>query len=86
MSYTILNSDGTTVLTTIADGTADTSATGLTLPGPNYVGYGLALNENLVKLLENFASNVAPQTTNVQGQLWFDKFNQTLNIFTNQGK
>ena len=85
MSYTILNSDGTTVLTTIADGTADTSATGLTLPGPNYVGYCLALNENLVKLLENFASNVAPQTTNVQGQLWFDKFNQTLNIFTNQG-
>ena len=84
MSYKILRSDGTTELTTIADGTADTAATGLTLAGPNYVGYGLSLNENLVKLLENFASNVAPMTTNVQGQLWFNKFTQTLNVFTGQ--
>jgi hypothetical protein len=84
MSYTILKSDGTT-LTTIADGTVDTTSTNLSIPGPNYVGYGQKLNENLVYLLENFASNSAPLGTNIQGQLWFNKSNQTLNVFTNQG-
>ncbi len=83
MSYTILKSDGT-LLTTIADGTAD-NTTGLTLPGPNYVGYGLNLDENLVKLLENFAANTAPAGNNLEGQLWFNKSSQTLNVFTNQG-
>jgi microcystin-dependent protein len=83
MAYTILKSDGT-VLTTIADGMLDQS-TSLDLPGPNFVGYGRILNENLVYLLENFASNTAPVSTNLQGQLWFDKFHQTLNVFTDRG-
>ena len=84
MAYTITKSDGTT-LATIADGTVNTTATNLNLPGPLYVGYGQALNENLVYLLENFASNSAPVGTNIQGQLWFDKAHQTLNVFTSQG-
>ena len=84
MPFTITKSDGST-LATIADGFVDASATGLSLPGPNYVGYGRLLNQNLVYLLENFASNSTPQGTNVQGQLWFNKSNQTLNVFTNQG-
>ena len=83
MSYTITKSDGTT-LTTINDGTID-STTSLELPGPNYIGYGKYLNENLVYLLENFASNTAPSGTNLQGQLWFNKFTQTLEVFTTQG-
>jgi len=83
MSYTITKSDGT-VLTTIVDGTLDTT-TSIDLPGPNYVGYGQYLNENLVYLLENFASNVAPGGQNLQGQLWFDKSDQTLKVFTSQG-
>jgi hypothetical protein len=84
MAYTITKSDGTT-LTTINDGGLDTVASSLQLPGPNFVGYGQKLNENLVYLLENFASNTAPSGTNLQGQLWFNKSNQTLNVFTNQG-
>jgi hypothetical protein len=83
MAYTITKSDGT-ALTTIADGTID-ATTSLGLPGPNYVGYGQFLNENLVYLLENFASNTAPGGTNLQGQLWFDKANQVLKIYTSQG-
>ena len=83
MAYTITKSDGST-LTTIADGTRDTT-TSLSLAGPNYVGYGQYLNENLVYLLENFASNAAPSATNLQGQLWFDKYNQVLKVFTAQG-
>ena len=83
MAYTILKSDGT-ILTTISDSTRDTT-TSLSLAGPNFVGYGLHLNENLVYLLENFASNGAPSASNLQGQLWFDKYNQMLKVFTDQG-
>ncbi len=83
MPYQINKSDGTT-LTTIADGTRDTT-TSLSLAGPNFVGYGEYLNENLVYLLENFASNTAPSAVNLQGQLWFDKSAQILKVFTTQG-
>jgi len=83
MAYTITKSDGT-VLTTIADGTRDTT-TSLSLAGPNFVGYGQYLNQNLVYLLENFASNSTPSATNLQGQLWFDKYSQVLKVFTEQG-
>ena len=83
MPYQINKSDGTT-LTTIADGTLDTT-TSLNLAGPNFVGYGEYLNENLVHLLENFASNTAPSSINLQGQLWYDKNAQILKVFTPQG-
>ena len=83
MPYTINKSDGT-VLTTIADGTRDTT-TSLSLAGPNFVGYGEYLNENLVFLLENFASNTAPSSVNLLGQLWFDKSSGILKVFTTTG-
>ena len=83
MAYTILKSDGT-VFTTIADGTRDTTSS-ISLAGPNFVGYGQDLNENLLHMLENFAGNSAPGATNLQGQLWFDRFNQVLKVFTNLG-
>ena len=83
MAYEIKKSDGT-VLTTIGDGFLDTS-TSLNLPGPNYVGYGEKLNENLVYMLENFASNIAPLSTSLPGQLWFNTSSSTLNVFTGQG-
>jgi len=83
MAYVINKSDGT-VLTTIGDGFLDTS-TALNLPGPNYVGYGEKLNENLVHILENFAGPNAPLSTAMLGQLWFDSSHSTLNVFTGQG-
>ena len=54
MAYTINNTVGT-VLKVLADGTIDTTATDLTLIGKGYAGFGERLNENFVKLLENFA-------------------------------
>jgi hypothetical protein len=84
MAYTITKSDGTT-LPTIPDGTIDTSSTNLALPGPNFVGYGQYLNQNLVHLLENFSSTSTPSGTNLLGQLWFDKGHQRLNVFTVNG-
>ena len=50
MAYTINKTDGT-VIATITDGTINNS-TSLTLFGKSYSGFGEALNENLVKLLE----------------------------------
>ena len=86
MSYPIQTYDQNTTITTIVDGALDQTHTTLNLPGPNYVGYGGILDENLVWLLENFAGNTAPTRPSLQGQLWFDKVNQTLKVFTNQGQ
>ena len=76
MAYTILNSNGT-VLTTIQDGTINTTSTSLGLPGRNYAGYGQAIDTNFVQMLENFAANVPPPNP-IQGQLWFNTNNNTL--------
>jgi hypothetical protein len=85
MPYTLYKRDGT-ILTTIADGNIDVTTTSLSLPGPNYVGYGDDLNENLIYLLESFASPTSPLVSqSLQGQLWFNKTTQALNVFTANG-
>jgi hypothetical protein len=71
MAYTINKTDGT-ILTTVSDGTLDTT-TNLSLFGKNYAGYGEALNENQVKLLENFANTTANAPNKaIKGQLFYD--------------
>ncbi len=80
MAYKINNTFGT-LLVTLADGTIDTSTTDLTLIGKGYAGFGEKLNENLVKLLENFNNTSAP-TNKQQGQLWFDKTNKQLQVYS----
>jgi hypothetical protein len=79
MSYTITTTSGTT-LATIADGTVNNTSTSLTLIGKNYAGYGVFLNENYVKLLENFSSGSAPSYA-IKGQLWFDSANSVLKVY-----
>ena len=80
MAYKINNTFGT-LLVTLADGTIDTTTTDLTLIGKGYAGFGESLNENLVKLLENFNNTSAPNNK-IQGQLWYDKTNNQLNVYT----
>tara|TARA_Y100001937_G_scaffold49969_1_gene69577 strand:- start:2442 stop:4070 length:1629 start_codon:yes stop_codon:yes gene_type:complete len=80
MAYKINNTFGT-LLVTLADGTIDVATTDLTLIGKGYAGFGEKLNENLVKLLENFNNTSAP-SNKVQGQLWYDKTNNQLNVYT----
>lgn len=79
MAYTINKTDGT-ILATVADGTIDTT-TDLTLVGKNYAGYGEFLNQNSIALLENFANTTAPSTP-LTGQLWWDKTNNLLKVYT----
>ena len=80
MAYKINNTFGT-LLVTLADGTIDTTTTDITLIGKGYAGFGEKLNENLVKLLENFNNTSAP-SNKIQGQLWYDKTNNQLNVYT----
>lgn len=70
MAYTINLTNGT-VLTTIADGTVNSTSTELTLIGKNYPNYGTFLNDNFVHLLENASNSTAPATP-LTGQLWWD--------------
>ena len=79
MAYTINLTDGT-VLATIPDGTLDTTSCSLALPGKNYAGYGIYLDENFVKLLENSANPTAPGTPLV-GQLWWDSTDDYLQVW-----
>ena len=80
MAYKINNTFGT-LLVTLADGTIDVATTDLTLIGKGYAGFGEKLNENLVKLLENF-NNTSTPSNKIQGQLWYDKTNNQLNVYT----
>ena len=77
MSY-IINLTNGSVLTTIADGTLNTTACSMALPGKNYAGYGIYLDENFVHLLENSSSSTAPSTPLI-GQLWW---NSTANLMS----
>lgn len=79
MSYSIVLTNGTALLT-LADGARDTTTTSIDLIGRNYAGYGISVNENFVKLLENFASQNAPNNPLV-GQLWWDSTNKHLSVW-----
>jgi hypothetical protein len=79
MAYTITTTAGAT-LASIADGTVNSTATSLTLIGKNYAGYGIFLNENYIKLLENFTNSSAP-TAPLTGQLWYDSTNALLKVY-----
>jgi len=80
MAYKLNNTFGT-LLVTLPDGTIDVATTDLTLIGKGYAGFGEKLNENLIKLLENFNNTSAP-TNKQQGQLWYDKTNNQINVYT----
>jgi hypothetical protein len=79
MAYTVNKTAGS-VLATVSDGTIDTT-TDLVLVGKNYAGYGEFLNENYVKLLENFANTSAPSKP-LAGQMWWDTTNSLLKVYT----
>ena len=87
MAYTINLTNGTEIIAGgLSDGSVDTSATSLTLIGKNYAGYGEILNENLVHLLENFASPNSGATSGppnpLAGQLWWDTTNNILRVYS----
>jgi hypothetical protein len=84
MAYVIVKSDGTT-LTTIADGTINTTSTSLGLPGRNYAGYGQTVDTNFVHMTENFAA-ATPPSNPLRGQLWYNTNTSTLYVCPTDGE
>lgn len=84
MAYTIVKTNGT-VLTTIPDGTINTTATSLGLPGRNYAGYGQQLDTNFVHSLENFSAPTPPINA-LKGQLWFNSNTNILYVCPTDGE
>lgn len=78
MSYTITVTNGSSIV--VQNGTVDTS-TSLQLVGKNYPSYGLAINQNLINLLQNSAGVGQPASA-LTGQLWWDTTNTILKIYT----
>jgi hypothetical protein len=68
----------------VADGQIDELSTDLTLVGKNYSGFGESINENFVKLLENFSSSSQP-TSPIRGQIWFDVSELKLKVYSGTG-
>lgn len=85
MSYNLQLTNGTVLVQGgLTDGQLDTTTTSLALIGRNYSGYGLFLNENFIKILENFANGTAPSNP-LAGQLWWDTVNKILKVYTGTG-
>jgi microcystin-dependent protein len=70
MSYRIFRTNQLNGSITVEDNTID-DTTSLRFPGRNTTGYGQIIGEDLLHLLENFASPNEP-TAPIQGQLWYD--------------
>jgi len=79
MAYQINKTDGT-IVATVADGQIDDRSTDITLIGKNYSGFGEIFNENLVKMLENFAESTQPDHP-LRGQIWFDSSESKLKVY-----
>jgi hypothetical protein len=79
MAYQINKTDGT-IVATVADGQIDDRSLDITLIGKNYSGFGEIFNENLVKILENFAESTKPDHP-LRGQIWFDSSQSKLKVY-----
>lgn len=78
MAYTINKNGGTF---SVADDTLNTE-TSLRLVGKDYIGYGEAIAQNSVSLLENFASETAPSNP-IEGQIWWKPSTKIINVYHN---
>lgn len=73
MTYTIQWSDNSLKIPlTLADNVSDNTSTTLTLTGRGFVNWGQPLQQNLMHLLENFASYGVTPTSPTDGQLWYN--------------
>lgn len=79
MAYQINKTSGA-LLVSLADGQIDTTSTDITLVGKGYTGFGESINENFVKMLENFAGSSAPSNP-LAGQIWWDTSVSRLKVY-----
>lgn len=79
MVYNITKYNGEP-LASVANSAIDTTSTSIALLGRNSVNFGLPLNENLIALLQHFASSNPPPMP-LQGQVWFDTVTSSLKVY-----
>ena len=83
MTYKINKTDGS-LLVEVIDNEINTSAADIALIGKNVSGFGEYINENFIKLLENFAATSEPNNP-IAGQLWFDTSENRLKVYDGNG-
>jgi hypothetical protein len=82
MAYNITLTNGSALIPGgLPDGTIDTANSSITLVGKNYPGYGIFLNQNMIRLMENFSNTSAP-TAPLPGQLWWNSATKNLTVNT----
>lgn len=79
MTYSITNTSGSNSYI-VTDGYINNDDLDIVLVGRGYTNYGSFLNQNFLKLLENFSNSSEPNKP-VTGQLWYDSLNGRLEIF-----
>lgn len=79
MAYKINKTDGT-LLVDLVDGKIDSETIDVTLIGRNTTSYGEVMNENFVKILENFANSAEPGNP-LRGQIWYDTSDGRLKVY-----
>jgi hypothetical protein len=80
MSYLLDKTNNASIKITVPDGTIDNTSTSLSLIGRAFVGWGEAINENFLALMENFADSTPPRNALV-GQIWYDSTVAKLKYF-----
>jgi len=71
-------------LASLLESAVNKTATSLTLYGRGATEYGQGIQQNLIGLLENFASSSAPKYP-VPGQLWYNTTYGVLNVYSGTG-
>jgi hypothetical protein len=85
-NYTINWTDGSLKAPfTLNGGTVDTTTTSLALTGKSSNNWGERLQENLLHLLENFASAGAIPNNPTIGQIWYNSIDHSLQVNTGVG-
>lgn len=83
MPYTLNFSDpGNLATITVPDYPPGLNAvdTSLSFIGKSYPNYGQVVDQNFLKLLENFAGPLQPNAP-IKGQLWYDSYTRSLKLF-----
>lgn len=80
----ILNKTNGNKITIVDDASLDVT-TDLVFVGRNYAGYGEIVNENFLKLLENFSNTTAPEKP-ILGQIWFNSSSDIKRLNVYDGK
>lgn len=83
MTYNINHANTSIPAYTVYDNTTNTD-TSLKFPGRFVAGYGQAIAENFLHLLENFASDSEPTSPQI-GQLWYDTASGYLRVHSGTG-